>query len=41
LEQNQDLKDDDIKKSKPNSLTIKAGTNLIREYQGKNHEVIA
>ena len=40
LEQNQDLKDDDIKKSKSNSLTIKAGTKLIREYQGKNHEVI-
>ena len=40
LEQNQELKDDDIKKSKSNILTIKAGTKLIREYQGKNHEVI-
>ena len=40
LEQNQDLKDYDIKKSKYNDFTIKAGTKLIREYQGKNHEVV-
>lgn len=40
LEQNQELKDDDIKKSKSNMLTIKAGTKLIREYQRVNHEVL-
>jgi len=41
LEQNQELKDDNIKSLKlNNTLTIKAGTKLIREYQGKNHEVL-
>lgn len=40
LEQTQDLKNDALKKLKSNSLIIKAGSKLIREYQGKNHEVI-
>lgn len=40
LEQNQDLKDENIGKLKSNRLTIKPGTKLIREYRGKNHEVI-
>lgn len=39
LEQNKDIKTDSLK-LKSNILTIKAGTKLIREYQGKNHEVI-
>jgi len=39
LEQNQEVNDDSLKGLKQNSLTIKAGTKLIREYQGKNHEV--
>lgn len=37
LEQNREISNDNLK---TNSLTIKAGTKLIREYQGKNHEVI-
>jgi len=37
LEQNKEISNDNLKSS---SLTIKAGTKLIREYQGKNHEVI-
>ena len=37
LEQNKEINNDNLK---PNSLTIKAGTKLIREYQGRNHEVI-
>lgn len=36
LEQNKEINNDNLKS---NSLTIKAGTILIREYQGKNHEV--
>jgi len=40
LEQNKDIKAESIK-LKSNVLTIKAGTKLIREYQGKNHEVLA
>lgn len=39
LEQNKDIKAESIK-LKSNVLTIKAGTKLIREYQGKNHEVL-
>lgn len=39
LEQNKDIKAEGIK-LKSNILTIKAGTKLIREYQGMNHEVI-
>lgn len=37
LEQNKEINNDNLK---TNSLTIKAGTKLIREYQGKNHEVL-
>lgn len=37
LEQNKELSNDNLKS---NSLIIKAGTKLIREYQGKNHEVL-
>lgn len=37
LEQNKEINNDSLKS---NSLTIKAGTKLIREYQGKNHEVL-
>lgn len=40
LEKDQDLKPDSIKNLKTTGLTIKAGTKLIREYQGKNHEVL-
>lgn len=40
LEQNRDLKADSIKNLKTTGLTIKPGTKLIREYQGKNHEVL-
>lgn len=40
LEQNKELKYENIEKLKSNRLTIKPGTKLIREYQGKNHEVI-
>lgn len=40
LEQNKDIKAENIK-LKSSILTIKAGTKLIREYQGKNHEVLA
>ncbi len=39
LEQNKDIKAENIK-LKSNILTIKAGTKLIREYQGINHEVL-
>lgn len=39
LEQNKDIKVESIK-LKSNILTIKAGTKLIREYQGINHEVL-
>lgn len=39
LEQNQDIKFENMK-LKSNILTIKAGTKLIREYQGQNHEVV-
>jgi hypothetical protein len=39
LEQNKDIKVENIK-LKSNVLTIKAGTKLIREYQGVNHEVL-
>lgn len=39
LEQNKDIKAENIK-LKSNILTIKAGTKLIREYQGVNHEVL-
>jgi len=39
LEQNKEIKAENIK-LKSNVLTIKAGTKLIREYQGKNHEVL-
>lgn len=37
LEKNKEINNDNLKS---NSLTIKAGTKLIREYQGKNHEVL-
>lgn len=37
LKQNKEINNDNLKQ---NSLTIKAGTKLIREYQGKNHEVL-
>ncbi len=40
LEQTQELRADTIKNLKSNRLIIKPGTKLIREYQGKNHEVI-
>lgn len=39
LEKNKDIKAENIK-LKSNVLTIKAGTKLIREYQGINHEVL-
>lgn len=39
LEQNKDIKAENMK-LKSNILTIKAGTKLIREYQGINHEVL-
>lgn len=37
LEKNKEINNDSLKS---NSLTIKAGTKLIRGYQGKNHEVL-
>lgn len=37
LEQNKEINNASLKS---NSLTIKTGTKLIREYQGINHEVI-
>lgn len=40
LDQNQEIKDEKINALKQNALTIKPGTKLIREYQGKNHEVL-
>lgn len=39
LEKNKDIKAESMK-LKSNILTIKAGTKLIREYQGINHEVL-
>jgi len=39
LEQNKDIKAESVR-LKSNVLTIKAGTKLIREYQGINHEVL-
>lgn len=41
LDQNQEIKDEKISALKKNSLTIKPGTKLIREYQGINHEVLS
>lgn len=37
LEENKEISKDNFR---TNALSIKAGTKLIREYQGKNHEVI-
>jgi hypothetical protein len=39
-EQNKEVNANSIKSLNAHKLTIKAGTKLIREYQGKNHEVI-
>lgn len=37
---NQEIKDEKLNALKQNTLTIKPGTKLIREYQGVNHEVL-
>ena len=40
LDQNQEIQDEKISALKKNSLIIKPGTKLIREYQGINNEVL-
>lgn len=41
LDKNQEIKDEKINTLKKNSLIIKPGTKLIRQYQGVNHEVLS
>lgn len=41
LANNQEIKEEEINKPCRQSLEIKAGTKLIREYKGEKHEVIA